>query len=246
VVVGAIIVAVGAWRPVLVSHFSVALVVAFLLWRSLGVSYQEQGPRPPFRSYAAGIRSLLVSRQVLAVMASTALAAMARLSVLTFLPIYIRETLGYSTFILGIYLALLYVMGIVSQPVMGIVSDKMGRKAVLVPSFAAMGLLYMALAVAQGGVQLGLVIGALGLFFYGIFNITQTAVMDVAGERVQASTMGVAGLLRQPFTLASPVLAGYLVTEFGIKSAFWYAAATVLLAAAILVPIRFGRGFGSR
>lgn len=57
--------------------------------------------------------------------------------------------------------------------------------------------------------------------------------------------MGGMLLFSQPFTLASPVLAGYLVSEFGIQFAFWYAAAAVLLAATILIPIRFRRVSGS-
>ncbi|MBI4233083.1 MAG: MFS transporter [Chloroflexi bacterium] len=244
VIVGAIILTVS-WRIALQVHLIPALIFALVLWRGLGGMYHQPGPRPPFRSYVSGIRGLLTNRQVLAVMLSNALMGMARLSILTFLPIYIKETLGYSSFLLGVYLTLLYVMGLVSQPVMGVLSDRVGRKAVIVPSFAAMGLLFLAIGFAHGGIQLGLVIGALGMFFYAILNITQTAVMDVAGEGVQASTMGVMGLFSQPFTLGSPVLAGYLASEFGIKTTFWYAAAAGLLAAAVLVPVRFGRAPGS-
>ena len=158
-----------------------------------------------------------------------------------FLPIYIKETLGYSSLVLGLYLGLLYAMGAISQPTMGVLADQIGRKAVIVPSFAIMGLLFLALVFAPRSLPLGLVIGALGIFFYATLNITLAAVMDVAPEGVQSSTLGVMGLITQPFTLGSPVLAGYLVTEFGIRSSFIYATATALLAAAILVPVRFQR-----
>ncbi|MBI3953455.1 MAG: MFS transporter [Chloroflexi bacterium] len=239
-IVGAIFLVVS-WRLALQVHLVPALVVALVLWKSLGAMSQGPGTRPSFGSYLGGIRGMVTNRQVLAVMASNALMTMGRLSMLTFFPIYIKETLGYSSLGLGVYLTLLYVMGMVSQPIMGVLSDRLGRKAILAPSFAAMGLLYLAVAFAHGGVQLGLVIGALGLFFYAILNITQTAVMDVAAEGVQASTMGVISLFSQPFTLGSPILAGYLVTQFGIKASFWYAAAAALLATAILLPVRFKR-----
>ena len=197
--------------------------------------------RTTFSVYLSGMRAMFAYRQTLAVMVSNTLITMGRLSILAFFPIYIKETLDYSAFVLGVYLALLYVMGIFSQPVMGVLSDRIGRKVILVPSFLSMGVLYVAIVVSSDGVWLGLVIGALGMFFYPILNITQTAIMDVAPKGVQASTMGVMGLFAQPFLLVSPVVAGYLVTKIGIMSAFWYAAVTAFLAALILVPVRFRR-----
>ncbi len=241
VIVGAIIIAVS-WRIALQAHLLPALLLAFILWRTIGTPHPSQAARPSFRSYVGGIRSLLTNPQVMAVIASSSLMAMARLSILTFLPIYIRETLGYSSFVLGIYLALLYVMGMISQPIMGVVSDKIGRKKVLVPSFTATGLLYMAIVFAQGGIQLGLVIGTLGLFFYAILNVVHTAVLDVADEGVQSSTFGVIVLLSQPFSLISPVLVGYLISRYENPNiTFWYAATAMFLAAAVLLPVRFSK-----
>ena len=240
VIVGAIIVAVS-WQVALQAHLLPALLLAFILWRTIGTPHPSQAVRPSFRSYVGGIRSLLANPQVLAVIASSSLVSMARLSILTFLPIYIRETLGYSSFVLGIYLALLYAMGMISQPIMGVVSDKIGRKKVLVPCFTAMGLLYVAIVFAQGGIQLGLVIGTLGLFFYAILNVVHAAVLDVAAEGVQSSTFGVIVLLNQPFSLISPILVGYLISQYDIKITFWYAATAMFLAGAVLLPVRFRR-----
>jgi MFS family permease len=238
IIVGAII-GIISWQVTLQFHLIPALLIAFFLWRGLGPTTFGDGAKPSFRSYLTGLRTMVANRQVLTVMSANALTNMARLSILTFLPIYLQEDLGYSPFILGVYLTLLYVMGIVSQPVMGVLSDRIGRKAVMLPSFALMGLLYIALVYAPRGLLLGLVIATLGLFFYAILNITQTAVMDVSEERVQASTMGVMGLFSQPFTLSAPIIAGFLVENYEIKAAFWFAAATALLATAVLVPVRF-------
>jgi sugar phosphate permease len=240
IVVGAFIV-VADWKLALELHLIPALLIVFPLWRGLGLMREISGTRTNFGEYAASLRAMFANYQAPAVLVSNTLIQMARLSVLAFFPIYIKDTLGYSAFALGVYLALLYAMGIVSQPVVGALSDRIGRKMVLIPSFASMALLYMAIVVVPGGVPLALVIGALGMFFYAILNMTQTAIMDVAPEGVQASTMGVMGLFGLPFTLGSPVLAGYLVTEFGIKSAFWYAAVAAMLAAVTLVPVKFRR-----
>jgi MFS family permease len=240
VIVGAVILTVD-WKLTLELHLIPAVLIAILIFFGFGMIQEVKNIKTNLGVYVSSIRTMFVYPQTLAVMISNTLITMGRLSVLAFFPIYIIETLQYSTFALGIYLGLLYVMGIVSQPVMGILSDRVGRKTVLLPSFVTMGFLYMGIVMASAGLLLGLVIGVLGMFFYPILNITQTAIMDVAPGRVQSSTMGVMSLFGQPFVLVSPVLAGYLVTQFGINSAFLYAGFTALLAGTILVPIRFRR-----
>ena len=162
-----------AWQDLLKLHMIPALIITLVVWKSLGSIYaKEEGVRPSLGSYWSDMKSLIRHRVVLTIIGVNGLTGMGRLSVLTFLPIYIQDDLGYSTFALGFYLALLHAMGAVSQPVMGYLSDKFGRKAILLPSLVAFGLLYLALAVAEPGVQLSLAIGALGLFFYALFTVT--------------------------------------------------------------------------
>ena len=240
VTVGAIIVMVS-WQGTLQFHLIPALVLAFILWRTVGTMYQEPAPKPPFWSYLGDIKILLSNAHVVGILASSNLTNMARFSILTFLPIYVRETLGSSSFVLGIYLSLLYAMGMISQPLMGILSDRLGRKVVIVPSLAAMGLLYLAMAFVPGGIALGFVVGVLGFFFYAILNIQHSALLDVAPDNVQSSTFGIMILFSVPFSLISPPLVGYLVTEFGIEINFWFSAVAMFLATAVLLPIRFRR-----
>ncbi len=235
-IVGALLLVVG-WERLMQYHLLPAFILAFILWRSLGPLYKEEASGLGFRAYMSGIKDMLRQRSVVAIMIASSFMGMGRLSVLTFMPIYLSEDLGYSSFWLGVFLALLHVMGMVSQPVMGLVSDKYGRKWVLLPAFTTLGLLYLALPLANAGLQLSLVVGAMGLFFYGTSNIATAAVMDVSASRVQGSTMSVMSVFRQIFTLPSPIFAGLLVTEFGTEAAFIYAAVMLFIGAAVLAAV---------
>ncbi|SVE32562.1 uncharacterized protein METZ01_LOCUS485416, partial [marine metagenome] len=170
VIVGAVILTVD-WKLTLELHLIPAVLIAILIFFGFGMIQEVKNIKTNLGVYVSSIRTMFVYPQTLAVMISNTLITMGRLSVLAFFPIYIIETLQYSTFALGIYLGLLYVMGIVSQPVMGILSDRVGRKTVLLPSFVIMGFLYMGIVMASAGLLLGLVIGVLGMFFYPILNI---------------------------------------------------------------------------
>jgi len=166
---------------------------------------------------------------------------MGRLVVITFLPIYLQEHLGYSPFILGVYIALLHAMGTVSQPALGYLSDRYGRRAVLFPSFLSLGILFLLLAVATPGILLGLVISAIGVFFYTLLNITHAAILDVAGSKIQAASFGLTSLVTQIAVFPTPMIAGFLIGRYGIDWAFFLSGALVLIGALILAPVKLYR-----
>ena len=238
IIIGSVIVGVS-WKYVLNLHLIPALIIGLILWKSLGIMKNDKGHKTDLSIYLLGLKTMLADSQALGVVIVNTLVQMGRLSILAFFPIYLEETLNYSASDLGIFLGLLYVTGIISQPIMGVLSDKIGRKNVLVPSFFLMGILYLLMGLVPAGWPLAIVVLGMGLFFYAILNLIQTAFMDVAPEGVQGSTMALQGIFSLPFTLSSPVVTGFLVTQFGIRTSFWYAAASSFLAALLLLPIKF-------
>ena len=230
------------WRNLLEFHIIPAILIALVLWKALGTIYEGQaGGRPSLAFYRKGVKDLVRHRVVLVILGVNVFTGMARLSILTFLPVYLQEHLDYSTLLMGFHITLLYAMGAVSQPILGYLSDRFGRQAVLLPSLVLFGILYLALALADPGIQLGLVIGALGVFFYALSTVTQATVMDVASDRIQASTMGVTSFLGQTLAVPAPIIAGLLVDGIHIKAAFIYAGAMTLLGALLLGVIRVPR-----
>ena len=230
------------WQRLLELHMIPALIIALLLWRALGAHYKEmEGSRPSLNTYLKEAKGLVLHRVVLAIIGVNVLTGMARFSIVTFLPVYIQDDLEYSALGLGFFWGLLHAMGAVSQPIMGYLSDRFGRKVVLVPSLVVFGLLYLALSVADSGVQLILVIGALGLFFYALASVTQATVLDVAGANVQSSTMGITGMFSQFLSLPGPIIAGIFATQFGTESVFLFSGAVTLLAALLLAAIHVPR-----
>ena len=238
--VGALLLTVG-WQHLMQFHLLPAVIMAIILWRSLSSIYREEAPGPSFRDYLGGVKDMLRQRSVHAIMIASALMGMGRLSMLTFLPIYIVDDLGYSSFWLGFYLMLLHLMGVVSQPVMGIVSDNFSRKTVLLPAFTALGVLYLVLPWADSSLQLGLVVAVMGLFFYGTGNIATAAVMDVSATVVQGTTMSVMSVFSQVLTIPSPIIAGVLVSEFGTKASFYYAGIMLLLGVLFILAAKTPR-----
>jgi MFS family permease len=232
-----------SWQTATQVQLLPGLFFAFLLWRALaGVFSDSAVPRQRVSAQFRDVAAVIRNSAFLGLAVATGLLSMSRLIVLTFLPIYLQEHLHYSSVSLGIYIALLHVMGTVSQPVLGVLSDRFGRKAVLLPSCLLLGLFFALLAVAPPGIPLGLVIVAIGLFFYTLFNIFNAAVMDVAGSNVQAATYGLTSLITQLVVIPAPMITGYLIGGLGIKFAFVLAGIFLLIAGLVLAPLQLYRG----
>ena len=226
------------WRDVLHVSLFPAILAAFLIW---GMMRSVPGGTAQARStssYFTSLFALLRVKAMLALVLVTAVRSMGQNAVVVFLPVYLREDLDYSATRVAIYLAMAQVVGIGAQPAMGFFSDRLGRKAVLVPAMVAMGLLFFALRWADPGVQLVLVILAMGTFLYSMHAILIAGAMDVAGGgEVQSTVVSLiygAGFIGT----ISPVLAGLIADAYGVTNAFLNGGSLVMVSAVVLAITR--------
>ena len=221
------------WRHVLQVSLFPAMLTAFLVWGMMrGVSGESTGSDST-RAYLASLASLLKKKTLLALVLVNALRSMGQSIIMVFLPVYLREDLEFSVAKVAVYLSLAQIMGMAAQPAMGLLSDRFGRKAVLVPATASMGLLIFALSQADPGAQLVLTILALGVFQYSVHAIYVAAAIDVAGEDVQSTVVSIVYGASFIGTF-SPIVAGMIADAHGYSGAFLYGGSVVLLSTLIL------------
>ncbi len=219
-----------------------ALLIALLIQGGLARQFSQAETPAALSEHLREMLALAKNSTFIGITVATSFMQMGRVVVITFLPVYLQEHLGYSPFVLGVYIALLHAMGTISQPILGYLSDRLGRKAVLFPSFMVLGILFALLTVVAPGIPLALVVGAIGLFFYTLLNVTFAAAMDVAGSKLQATSYGLSSLLMQLATSPMPIVAGWLIGKYGMDSAFFLAGGLTLLGGLLLLPLKLYRG----
>ena len=234
--------AVFHWRNVLEFQMVPALLAALVIWRALSGSFRSMAAGQTRRPRFGEMATLAKQPVFLGFVVAQGLMQMGRIIVLTFLPIYLQEHLGYSPFVLGVSIALLHGMGIISQQVLAVLSDRYGRKAVLFPSFLALAALYTLIWAVDPGFQLWLVITATGIFFYTLVNVTGATIFDMAPPHIQATSLGMADTITHVGVLPAPIIAGVLIGAYGIGSAFLFAGGLLFLAALVILPLPLYRG----
>ena len=87
------------------------------------------------------------------------------------------------------------------------------------------------------GIFLLVILALLGTFLVSDQPILTAAALDIVGEGVAASTLGVFSFARFVLAAASPLIAGKLFDEVGIESTFFFVAGIYLLATVVLLLV---------
>lgn len=151
----------------------------------------------------------------------------------TFLPLFMKEDLGFSSTYVGFHFGLLWTVGIFASPLMGHLSDMWGRKLVLVPALLYSSVLIMLLTMVGKGVIFTAMIALLGISIRSDYSLVSATLLDIAGDQVVTTMLGVLSLTRFLLGSVSPLIAGALYQYAGMQATLLFVAA-LFAASAIL------------
>ena len=216
---------------------AMAGVLILVLLRSTSVDRGATSARGYLRSFAGMLRNgkLLIILVIAAGYAAT------QGTVMTFLPIYVREDLGHTTWVVGAYVSLSQGAGIASQPLMGYLSDRMGRKAVIVPSMVGLGLTLLALYVTASGILFVLTLAVTGVFLFSGLALVLAAASDMVEGEVQGTSVSLVFAASSLFAGLGPLFGGIVADAFEVRSIFLFAAIIVLTTAVFAMLTRWER-----
>jgi MFS family permease len=189
----------------------------------------------------AEFKALLKNTLVWRINMVSSLRGMSYQAYTTFLPLYLAEEVGLNSKGVGLHLGLLFTVGIFASPVMGHLSDRIGRQTVVVPALLGLCVLSVLLALFGQGVALTIIVLVLGLFIRSDYSLLSAMVLDVVGKGVATTTLGIVSFTRFALSGISPLIAGLLYERMGMDAVLYYAAGIYALAALLLATIRLPR-----
>ena len=232
-IVGGLLAVVG-WRwimgggtPVLLG---LAVVIFFLLRNVSGPKIEGVDYKAKFRTQMRDMRESFRGTGMWWIFTVSAVRGMGDRSLLWVIPLYLSDQLGLSNFWVGFHVALLAAPGIFAGPMFGALSDRIGRKPIIVFIMASAVIFPTTMALGGDGLGMTASVVMFGVFLFSVNSLTQAAAVDVAsGKGLEGTFIGLMWGSNAFFGAIASVIAGVLVEYVGWHSAFYFASGLFFL-----------------
>ena len=238
VATGSLLLVLG-WQGILSVYAIAPFFLAFMaVWafRDIGGPDTDSGGAANFDRRKEATKRLLRNRAVWGVILVRGLRSMCLVALVTILPLYLANDLSLSPFARGVHKGLLIAIGLIAKPMMGYLSDRIGRKQVLVPGLIWSCAISLLLAGFSEGISLTVLIALLGLFLYPDQPILTAATLEIVGREVATTALGIVAFFSFLMAAVSPLIAAPLYGALGLDAALYYVA-TLFAAAAIILAL---------
>ena len=238
-VVGAML-SVLSWRNVMVLNVIPGVMMSCVILLSLG-RMQSHG-----RTVGAGgtgksqpmglgqrlrdLRQLLGNRTLLMLSAGGAFRSMTQGTLLTFLPVFLAREMGFSSVLIGACMFGMQAAGFAAAPIAGHLSDKMGRRRIIMSSMATSGVILLFMAVAGRSPAFVFLVAFLGFFLFAIRSVMQAWLLDATPPSMGGTSIGVLFGTQAVGSAIGPITGGLLADNFGLIATFYFLAFTIVAA----------------
>ena len=197
-----------------------ALVLGLLTLRNGDKPAQGKSLRERFHLFAQGIREVVADRRVLMTSSMEGIQNMSMGALEAFLPVYAVSVAGLNVFQAGLIWGVQIVVTFIAKPLMGRISDRWGRRPLIVAGMLLCAVPFALVPHLTGFVALMLAGMVFGLGEAFVTSSSAALVADFCKARHYGAAMGTFGTIFDVGHAAGPIVTGLLVASLGYDAAF--------------------------
>jgi predicted MFS family arabinose efflux permease len=173
---------------------------------------------------------LVKNRALVTLSIGSAFRSMTQGALLTFLPLYLSRVMGYPSLWIGGCMFALQAAGFIAAPIAGHLSDRIGRRQIIMSSMSMTGVVILAMTFAGGTNWFVFLVAVLGFFLFAVRAVLQAWLLDATPPGMGGSAIGVLFGMQALGMALGPISAGIVADHYGIMSAFYFLAGTIIIA----------------
>jgi FSR family fosmidomycin resistance protein-like MFS transporter len=226
------------WRSVMVMNVIPGVVMAGVVLVCLG-GLQAQasdsdrahgGHGPGLRKRLRDLGELFMNRAVVMLSAGSAFRTMTQSGLMTFLPVFLAVEMGYPSLWIGACMFALQAAGFAAAPIAGHLSDRMGRRRIIVSSMAMTAVVLLFMAFAGRSSAFVFLIAVLGFFLFAVRAVLQAWLLDSTPRHLGGTSIGILFGSQAAGAAIGPSVGGFLADHYGLITAFYFLAGTIVIA----------------
>lgn len=235
-IIGGYLLAAGRYDLAFLSAGLMALATP-LIAAGWPMTASEGEAKPGFAAFGQGIREVCGHPLILVTSLAQAGQLALNSSLNAFLPLFAREVLLFGPAQVGWLFAVQTMTTLAIRPVMGAVSDRVGRRRLIVAGVASCSASITAVSLATSSPVL---VGAMVVYAIGIASTTSATsalITDLTRKACYGAAHGVFGTIYDVGDAFGPIAAGFLVAALGYGGAFRTMAALALACGAVFYTL---------
>jgi sugar phosphate permease len=228
--------AMASWRNVVVMNVVPGMIMALLLFAYFGRPQPGDELSPHQRatgSLAGALRvcaTLLANRTVTMLSIGGAFRSLTQMSLLTFLPVYLADELGYPALWIGGCMFALQAAGFAAAPIAGYLSDRMGRQQIILSTMGMSAVVFLFMALAGHSPAFVFFVAVLGFFLFATRTVLQAWLLDATPSGMGGTSVGFLFGLQALGAAIGPFLTGMVADHYGLSATFYFLAVTIVVA----------------
>jgi len=199
---------------------TVLVLISLALTIVLVPDEESLGMKP--RQALVPIRDILANRTLSSILIYRAVNALGRGTIMSFLPLYVVQILGLSSTYIGVILSTGIFLNAFLQTPMGMLADRVNRKALLMGGglISAVGYFYLVQTGTIAEIFVARMVVSMGS---ALAMPAVTAIIAREGRELgSGSTVGVFNTAMSIGQIIGPVFSGFLLDAYGMGSVFYF------------------------
>ena len=233
-----------SWQDTALVSTVPVFVVAFWIWTVLS-RHETISPAETKETrkvpYLSELKIMFRQFELLGLSIMSGFRAAAQVGLLMFVPLYLTDVLEAGPMMTGVGFSLMQLGGVLSSPVAGAWSDRIGRRPIVVGGLALSSLVIAFLAIAGSQILFVSGIAFLGFVLYGVRPVVHSWALDLTSKTMGGTVISLVFGTQSLFSIGIPVLSGMVADLFGLQRVFWLLAGLILVSNLIAFLLKDSR-----